>query len=317
MIEIGYKLSSEEHGPRDLIRYARRAEDAGFTFAAISDHFHPWIDRQGHSPFVWAVLGGIAQATESLRILTGVTCPTIRTHPAIVAQAAATAGVLLDGRFTLGLGSGENLNEHVTGARWPAVAERLEMLEEAVAVIRSLWSGELRNHRGRHYRVENARIYDLPDEPIPIAIAGSGEGSASLAGRVGDAFIGLAPDSELLEVFAESGGDGKPCYAEINVCWAIDVQDARDTVMEWWPVTGMKGQLMQELALPSHFKAAAEMVQQDDALETVVVGPDAEEYLAEIRKFADAGYEQVWLHQIGPDQNGFFEFFEKQLAPKL
>lgn len=317
MIEIGYKLSSEEHGPSELVRYARRAEDAGFTFAAISDHFHPWTDKQGHSPFVWAVLGGIAQATKELRVLTGVTCPTIRVHPVIVAQAAATTAVMFGGRFTLGLGTGENLNEHITAQRWPALPERLEMLEEAVEVIRGLWKGGLFSHRGRHYTVENARIYDLPQEKIPIAIAGSGPKSAGLAGRIADGFVGLAPDEDLLAKFSASGGEGKPRYAEINVCWAEKEADARNTVMEWWPMSGIKGQLMQELALTSDFAAAGEMATEDDVMETVVAGADPEAYLAEIRKFSGAGYTHIWLHQIGPDQEGFFNFFERQIAPKL
>jgi coenzyme F420-dependent glucose-6-phosphate dehydrogenase len=317
MIEIGYKLSSEEHGPRDLVHNARRAEEAGFAFGAISDHFHPWIDKQGHSPFVWGVLGGISQTTKKLRVLTGVTCPTIRIHPVIVAQAAATAAVMFEGRFTLGLGTGENLNEHITAQRWPALPERLEMLEEAVGVIRGLWNGGLFSHRGRHYSVENARIYDLPDGSIPIAIAGSGPKSAGLAGRVGDGFVGLAPDGDLLDKFSAAGGEGKPRYAEINVCWAEKEDVARSTVMEWWPMSGIKGQLMQELALTSDFAAAGDMATEDDVMETVVVGPDPEGYLEEIRKFSDAGYDHIWLHQIGPDQEGFLDFFEKQIAPKL
>ncbi|MDQ3985423.1 MAG: TIGR03557 family F420-dependent LLM class oxidoreductase [Actinomycetota bacterium] len=317
MIKLGYKLSSEEHGPTELVGFAGRAEEAGFSFAAVSDHFHPWIDRQGHSPFVWAVLGGVAQVTERLEILTGVTCPTIRIHPAIVAQAAATAAVMLPGRFTLGVGSGENLNEHVVGARWPELDVRLEMLEEAMEVLRKLWSGGLQSFHGRHYTVENARLFDLPDASVPIAVAASGAKSAALAGRLGDAFIGLAPEEDLLEKFAEAGGRGKPRYAEINVCYAEDDAEARKTAFEWWPVTGVKGQLMQDLPLPSHFEAAAEMIHEEDALETVVTGADPEEHLAEIRKFADAGYDRIWVHQIGPDQEGFFNFYEKQVLPKI
>ena len=171
MTEFGYWLSSEEHAPLDLVRNAARAEELGFSFAMISDHFHPWIDAQGQSPFVWSVLGGIAQATERLQVATGVTCPLIRTHPAIVAQAAATVGVMLPGRFTLGLGTGENLNEHVLGDRWPAPDERIEMLEEAIEVIRLLWAGGEKTHRGKHYTVDHARLYTLPEQPIPIAVA--------------------------------------------------------------------------------------------------------------------------------------------------
>src|SRR5881394_2507316 len=196
MLEIGYSLSSEEHTPDDLIHYAHRAEESGFSFALISDHFHPWTNKQGQSPFVWSVIGGIAQATEKLRLGTGVTCPTIRIHPAIIAQAAATSQVMMEGRFFLGVGTGEELNEHVTGATWPGPLKRLEMLEEAVEVLRLLWQGGYQSHYGTHYTVEQARIYTLPDEPPPIAIAAAQPKAAELAGRLGDALIGVSPEGE-------------------------------------------------------------------------------------------------------------------------
>ena len=256
MTKFGYKISSEEHGPQELVDYARRAEQAGFGFAAISDHFHPWVTAQGHSSFVWAVLGGIAQATDRIDIVTGVTCPSVRIHPAVVAHAAATAGVMLEGRFALGVGSGENLNEHILGDRWPEAPVRLEMLEEAVEVIRMLWEGGQKSHHGRHYTVENARIFDLPERPIPIMVAGSGRLSTTLAGRIGDGFVGLAPDAEMLKTFDDSGGAGKPRYSEVNVCWADDKEQARNTVMEYWPVAGVKGQLMQELPVPALVRAS-------------------------------------------------------------
>ena len=317
MARFGYKLSSEEHPPGDLVAYARRAEAIGFEFAAVSDHFHPWTSTQGHSPFVWCVLGALAQATDRIELLTGVTCPTIRMHPAVVAHAAATAAVMLPGRFTLGVGSGEYLNEHVTGDRWPEVDVRLEMLEEAVAVMRLLWRGGLQSHHGRHYTVENARLYDLPGDPIPIAVAASGKKSGKLATRIGDALVSVAPDPDLARSFADEAGSSKPRYAEVNVCWAADESEARKTTMEWWPVAGFKGQLMQELALPSLFEAGAEMVHEEDAVATVACGPDPEVHVEEIRKFVDAGYDHVWIHQIGPDQNGFFDFYEKEVLPRL
>src|SRR6266480_606206 len=195
-MEIGYALASEEHGPNDLVRNARAAEEAGFTFALISDHFHPWVDTQGQSPFVWSVIGAIAQATERLELGTGLTCPTTRIHPAIIAHAAATVAAMMPGRFFLGVGTGENLNEHVTGARWPLPWERLEMLEEAVDVIRKLWSGEEITHRGEHYTVEEARLYTLPDERPEIYVAASKPQAAELAGRIGDGLISTAPNEE-------------------------------------------------------------------------------------------------------------------------
>src|SRR3954468_13496801 len=201
MAELGYALSSEEHTPNDLVRNARRAEEAGFTFALISDHFHPWTDRQGQSPFVWSVIGGIAHATERLRLGTGVTCPTIRIHPAIVAQAAATSAAMMPGRFFLGVGSGENLNEHILGDRWPFPDERIEMLQEAAAVIGQLWEGGYQTHRGKHYRVEKARIYTLPEELPEIAVAAAGPVAAEVAGRTGDALVAVAPEQELVDEF--------------------------------------------------------------------------------------------------------------------
>jgi coenzyme F420-dependent glucose-6-phosphate dehydrogenase len=202
---IGYALSTEEHGPGELVRYARLAEEAGFEFAVISDHYHPWIDRQGESAFVWSIIGAIANATDRLRLGTGVTCPTIRLHPAIIAQAAATAATLLPGRFFLGVGSGENLNEHVVGERWPPVAVRLEMLEEAIEAIRELWSGALVSHRGKHYTVENARLYTLPDEPPPLVVAAAGPNAAALAGRLGDGLVGVSPQKGFVQ--RRDGGD--------------------------------------------------------------------------------------------------------------
>jgi coenzyme F420-dependent glucose-6-phosphate dehydrogenase len=314
--EIGYTLSGEEQGPRDLVRLASRAEDVGFGFAMISDHFHPWIDRQGHSPFVWGVLGGIAESTERLRVGTGVTCPLIRIHPAIVAHAAATAAVMLDGRFMLGLGTGENLNEHVLGERWPPADERLEMLEEAVEVIRLLWEGGPQTHRGPHYRVENARIYDLPEQAIPILIAAKGERAGTLAGRVGDGLVGVAPEEELIRTFERAGGEGKPRYGQLHVCWAEDEAEARKTATEWWPNTSVPGELGVELPLPRHFEQAAEVVREEDVAGSVVCGPDPEAHLEAIRSYLDAGYDHVYLHQVGPDQEGFFRFYEREVLPK-
>lgn len=315
--EIGYKLSSEEHPPNDLVRFAARAEEIGMSFGLISDHYHPWIDRQGHSPFVWSVIGGIAHATERLTIGTGVTCPTIRMHPAVVAQAAATSAAMLPERFFLGVGSGENLNEHVLGDKWPAAATRLEMLEEAVEVIRKLWEGRLVSHSGRHYSVENARLYTRPDRPPPLLVAASGPKAARLAGRIGDGLVAVAPDEKTVKLFDEAGGAGKPRYSEVQVCWAPTEAEARKIALEWWPNVGLKGQLSQELALPAHFQAATDMVSEQDVAEAVSCGPDPEVHVAGIKKFADAGFDHLAVHQIGPDQDGFFDFYAEEVLPRL
>jgi coenzyme F420-dependent glucose-6-phosphate dehydrogenase len=314
--ELGYSLSSEEHGPRDLVRFAKAAEDAGFTYALISDHYHPWADAQGNSPFVWSVIGGIAQATERIRLGTGVTCPTMRIHPAIIAQAAATSAAMMPGRFFLGVGTGENLNEHILGAKWPAPDERLEMLEEAVEVIRLLWQGGYQTHRGRHYTVEQARIYTLPEQLPEIAVAAAQPRAAELAGRIGDAFVAVEPNGQLVQNFEQNGGSGKPRYGHLTACWAETEDEAKRIAHENWPNAGLEGPLSQELALPAHFEAAAGMVEPDDLAETMPLGPDPERYLEQITAFEDAGFDHVYIHQVGNDQEGFMRFARRELMPK-
>jgi len=313
MTEIGYALSSEEHSPSDRVRHAKAAEEAGFSFALVSDHYHPWVDRQGHSPFVWSTIGGISQVTDSLRLGTGVTCPTTRIHPAVIAQAAATSACLMPGRFFLGVGTGENLNEHILGDRWPAHDERLEMLEEAVAIIRELWQGGLVTHRGKHYTVDRARLYTVPDEPPPIAVAAAGQNAAELAGRIGDALVAVSPDEELVQTFEDAGGAGKPKYGQVTVCWAEDEEEAARTAYEIWPNATTPGDLSQELALPRHFRQASENVTVEDIAESVVCGPDPEKHRERIQEFVDAGFDHVYVHQIGPDQDGFMRFYEREI----
>ena len=314
-ITLGYALSSEEHAPSDLVRYATRAEDAGFGFAMISDHFHPWIDRQGNAPFVWSVLGGIAASTSRIPVGTGVTCPLIRIHPAIIAQAAATTAAMMPGRFWLGLGTGENLNEHVIGGEWPPHERRTEMLEEAVAVIRELWKGDLVTHDGDYYEVVNARLYTLPDKPPPILVAASGTQSAELAGRIADGLIATSPDKELVAAFRKGGGEGKTRIGQLSTCWAKDAAAARRTAHEWWPTAAIPGASGQELALPSHFEELAELVDEEAVAKSVVCGPDPDPVLEKIRSFEDAGFDRVYVHQVGPDQDGFLRFAERELLP--
>ena len=316
-VELGYALSSEEHPPEDLVRDAVRAEEAGFDFIGISDHYHPWTRTQGHSPFVWGVLGAIAHATERIPVGTGVTCPTIRIHPAVIAQAAATAACLMPGRFFLGVGSGEALNEHVLGDRWPPAPVRLEMLEEAVQVIRLLWQGGSQDHSGKHYTVEDATVFDLPDQLPAIVVAGAGPKAASLAGRVGDGFWGTKPDSKALETFEAEGGRGKPRYGQITVCWATDEAQARKTAFEVWPNAGITGQLSQDLPTPKHFEEAAEMLTEEDLAEKLVCGPDVAKHVELVRQYAGAGYSHLYIHQVGPDQEGFIRFWEAELRPAL
>ncbi len=317
MVELGYALSSEEHQPNDLVDFARRAEDAGFSFAMISDHFHPWIDAQGQSPFVWSVLGGIARATTKIRVGTGVTCPTIRVHPAIVAQAAATVGAMMPGRFFLGVGTGENLNEHVVGERWPSANERRDMLEEAIAVIRELWQGGLRSYEGRYYRAIDARLYTLPEDPIDLMVAAAGEMSAELAGRAGDGLITTASDPKLLAAFDEAGGSGKPRIGQYVCCWAASEEEARKTAHSIWPLAAIHGDMQQELPLPRHFEQASSLVTPDDVAMSILCGPDPEPHLAKIRELTEAGFSHIYVHQVGHDQEGFFRFFADEVMPNV
>jgi G6PDH family F420-dependent oxidoreductase len=316
-MELGFALSSEDHPPNELVRQAQIAERAGFTFALVSDHFHPWVAEQGHSPFVWSTLGGIAQATEKIRLGTGVTCPLIRIHPAIVAQAAATVAAMMPGRFFLGVGTGENLNEHVTGARWPLAGERLEMLEEAVEVIRKLWSGDEITHRGEHYTVEQARLYTLPDEPPEIYVAASKPQSAELAGRVGDALVSTAPDEELVETFEEAGGRGKPKLGMIHVAYDEDEEAGRERAHRLWPNLALAGSGGQELPAPRDFEESAANVTVEDVAASTPAGPDPEPYLELIRSYEDAGFTHVYVHQIGDNQEEFAEFARRELMDRL
>jgi G6PDH family F420-dependent oxidoreductase len=314
-MKLGYFLSAEEHPPNDLVRNARAAEEAGFSFAMISDHFHPWNDEQGHSPFVWSVLGGIAATTERLELITGVTCPTIRIHPAIIAQAAATTGAMMPGRFSLGVGTGENLNEHVLGDTWPSADERLEMLEEAIDVIRQLWEGGLTSYRGIHYRVENARIYTLPERLPPIVVAAAGSQAASLAAGVGDGLVATSPDQDVVSSYRDAGGDG-PRYGKVTVCWADDEAEARRTAHRTWPQTAIPGQASQELPLPKHFEEVSRLATEDEVVKSIVCGPDVERHVEAIRAFADAGFDHVAVHQVGPDQRGMLRFYRERVLPE-
>jgi coenzyme F420-dependent glucose-6-phosphate dehydrogenase len=314
-MRLGYTLSSEEFDAPSLVAQAERAEKAGFAFASISDHFHPWIDEQGESPFVWGSLGAISQRTERIELITGVTCPTTRIHPAIVAQAAATAASLLPGRFSLGVGTGENLNEHILGGRWPGVVERQDRLEEAIEVIRELWEGELTSHRGKHFMVENARLYSLPEEPPPLLVAVAGESSVELAAQRGDGLIGTAPISESVEQFRSEGGAGKPTYGQLHVCWAEEEDAAKELALKQWPNGAISGSYFLELPLPAHFEEAAETLNEEDIAKSMVCGPDPERHRAAIQEYVEAGYDHVYVHQIGPDQEGFLQFYEREVLP--
>ncbi len=316
MVEIGYKLAGEEHGPLDLVCYARQAEDAGFPFAMISDHYHPWIGREGQSPFVWATIGGISQVTTNLRLATGVTCPTVRIHPAIIAQAAATAAAMMPGRFILGLGTGENINEHILGDRWPPAPVRTEMLEEAVEIIRNLWQGGMKSYYGYFYTVENAQVFTLPENLPPIMIAAEGPISASAAGRIGDGFINAGHEAEKnLVAFRKMGGEGKPAYLEMSVCWGDTEETARRTAYERWPTSANTGEMNRILPTPAHYEQLAKMATEDDVAAHVPCGPDPEPMIKKIEEGIRKGFDNICIHQIGQEQREFLEFAKKEILP--
>src|SRR4051794_22114579 len=315
-MELGVAFSSEELGPNEIIRYTAQAEEAGFTTGWVSDHFHPWIDEQGSSPFVWSVLGGIAQATERIRFGTGVTCPSFRIHPAVMAQAAATTQCMFEGRFWFGVGSGEALNEHIVGSKWPETRLRLEMLEEAIGVIRLLWSGKQESHYGKHFTVENARIYTLPDVLPPIIVSAFGEASVEVAARCGDGLVSTKPDPGLLERYERAGGRG-PRLAQVKVAWDQSSRNAEDLAYRLWPTSGLEGELSQVLPTPAHFEQAASPLHREDIVGSFPCGPDPQRHLEAINKYRDAGYDEIYVTQVGPNQEGFLRFYEREIFPAL
>ncbi|MFI0900469.1 TIGR03557 family F420-dependent LLM class oxidoreductase [Streptomyces sp. NPDC020983] len=316
MTRYGYFLSSEEFTPRELLDQARMAEQAGFEALAISDHFHPWNDQQGESGFVWSVIGALSQVT-SLPVTTLVTCPTVRMHPVVNAQAAATSATLLDGGFRFGVGTGEALNEHVTGGAWPDAPARMHMLEEALQIIRKLFTGERVTHRGPHYTVENARLYTLPGEPPPLYVSGFGPQAAALAGRIGDGFVTMQPDADLVAGFRRGGGGDKPVLGGLKVCWDTDRERAIDTVHRLWPNEQLPGELAQVLPTPEHIEQASSLVRRETVAAAGTFGDDPEEHVRAIRAYAEADFDEVYVAQIGPDQQQFFDAYRSKVLPAL
>jgi G6PDH family F420-dependent oxidoreductase len=316
MVTIGYFLSSEEHSGSELVTMAAAAERAGFTKASISDHYHPWLSEQGNSPFVWPVLGAMAEATRHLEITTAVVCPTVRMHPAIVAQASATAQQLLGGRLRLGVGTGEALNEHITGRRWPPPRVRVDMLAEAVDVIRRLWSGQTVNHHGPHYTVENARLWTLPDTPPPLLMSAFGSTSIALATRVADGFYVPRLAGEALGRYREHGGKG-PAVGQLKVCYDEDEERAVATAHALWRHELIPGPAAQDLPTPTHFNEAASIVTPAMVAERYACGPSLDRHLEAIRRYADAGFDEVHVMQIGPRQQEMIDFYARRVLPEF
>jgi G6PDH family F420-dependent oxidoreductase len=318
MVEWGYTMMCEQTGPRALVDDVIRAEQAGFDFSVISDHYFPWLDEMGHSPYAWSVLGAAAWATERIGLMTYVTCPTFRYHPAVVAQKAATVQLLSQGRFTLGLGAGENLNEHIVGGGWPGADIRHERLVESVEIIRALFDGGYVNYRGQHFQAESAKLWDLPDSPPPIGIAVSGKQSCDLAGRLADVMIAVEPEASLIEMFDAAGGSGKPRVGQVPVCFDDD-RDAgmkrAHSLFRWF---GGGWKVNAELPGPAGFDAASQYVTPEDVAEQIPCGRDVDEFVEKIRPFADAGFSHVALVQIGGEhQQSFTEWAKAELLPKL
>jgi G6PDH family F420-dependent oxidoreductase len=316
MTQYGYSLMCELHHPNDLLAQAARAEQAGFDFLTISDHFHPWLYSHEHSPYAWSVLGALAATTERIELVSLVTCPTVRYHPVIVAQKAATVAAMSGGRFHLGLGAGENLNEHVIGRGWPPVSVRHEMLEEAIEIMRALWSGGYHSHHGRHFTVDDARIFTLPDEPPPIHVAVSGSPSIALAARHAEGMVATQPDPALTREFDEATGAGRPKYGQLTVSVGDDESEARRLAHEVFRFSAPGWKVMSELPNPINFEAATAHVTEDDMAELVSSGPDPDAHVEAIRKWTEAGFDRVAIVQVG-DPERFFTAWEQELRPRL
>jgi G6PDH family F420-dependent oxidoreductase len=316
MAKFGYKLMTEEHGPKQLVENAVRAEAAGFHFTGASDHFHPWLGSQGHAPFAWSVLGAIAHATSTIGIATGLTCPIIRYHPAIIAQAAATIAVMSDNRFTFAIGAGERLNEHVTGARWPSIPERHAMLGEAIDIFRLLWKGGVHTWKGEYYVLDHAQLYDVPDQPIPLIVGVSGEHSIALAAQKADGIMATEPEAELTRGYADAGGKG-PVYGEITLAWAPSEEEGLKLAHDRFRFASLGWPVMSELPSVAAFEAATKTVRPEDLAKSIPAGPDVAKHVEAIRKFVDAGFDHLAIVGAGDDQEGFIGFCEKELLPAL
>lgn len=318
MVRFGYTMMTEQAGPQDLVTHLVRAEEAGFDFSVTSDHYFPWLDEQGHSSYAWSVLGAAAQATSQIPLMTYVTCPTMRYHPAVVAQKAATMQLLSGGRFRLGLGSGENLNEHVVGGGWPAADVRQEMLAEAVEIIRALFDGGYVNHRGTHFDVESAKLWDLPESPPPIGVAVSGRQSCELAGRLADLMIAVEPDAHLVTAFDENGGQGKPRVGQLPVCHDPDRDAAARRAHEQFRWFGGGWKVNSELPGTAAFASASKYVREEDVAGSIPCGDDPEVFAEAVRPYVEAGFTEIALVQVGgASQLPYLDWAEKTLLPVL
>jgi G6PDH family F420-dependent oxidoreductase len=315
MVDFGYFLSSEELGPQTIVDLGAQVQHAGLDRVWISDHFHPWLEQQGESPFVWSVLGALAATTE-LTLTTAVTCPIMRIHPVVIAQAVATVELLAPGRFRFGVGTGERLNEHVTGAHWPPVSTRLAMLEEALAIMRRLWAGETVNHDGEHFVVETATVFSRPETPPPVLVSAFGPQATDVAARIGDGYVSTSPDAELLVRYREKGGEGIS-QAGTKICWAPSEAEGVATARRTWGHSAIGGPASQELAVPEHFQPLADAVSDEQIADSVACGPDAGKAAESIRVYVDAGFDEVYVAQMGPRQDEGLRFLVDEVLPRV
>jgi coenzyme F420-dependent glucose-6-phosphate dehydrogenase len=318
MLRIGYTLSSEEHAPNTLIKNAALAEEAGFDFVSISDHYHPWVDSQGQSPLVWSVIGGIAQVTKKINVMTGVTCPILRIHPAIIAQAAATSQDMLEGRFILGIGTGELLNEHVIGQSWPPINVRQEMITEATHIIRLLLKGGYQTFWGKFFNLDSARIYTLPKSQVPIFMAASGPESTRIASKIADGFICTSPDSKLTKIFDKtSKKKHRPKIAQFHVCFDKSIEKAKKIMTKVWPNSALPEPLNTELRLPKDFQSSISALSEEQILKGTPLGDNHEAIIQKIKEFQKAGFDQIYIHNVGPNQSEFIQFANRNVLPSF
>jgi G6PDH family F420-dependent oxidoreductase len=317
MAQFGYTLYCEGNPPKDLVLQAVAAERAGFDFLVISDHYHPWLTNQEHSAFAWSVLGAVAQATERIKLATMVTCPIIRYHPAIVAQMAATVAVLSDERFTLGLGAGERLNEHIVGRGWPPVHVRHEMLREAIEVIGKLWDGGYVSHRGEHFVVEDARVFDLPEQPIKTFVAAGGPRAARLAAEVADGVCATEPSGDIMSAYLEAGGQRETTWGQVVLAWAADDESGLADAHAQFRFAAGGWKVQSELPNPVNFDAATQTVSPSDLADAIPAGPDADRHAEAIKAYLDLGYEHIAFAYPGSDTDGFMQFWNEELHPRL
>jgi G6PDH family F420-dependent oxidoreductase len=316
-VKIGYFLSSEEYTPAQLIEQARLAEESGFDGLWISDHYHPWNDEQGQSALVWSSIGAISQVCD-LPVTTAVTCPTVRIHPAVIAQAAATSAVLLNGRFTLGIGTGEALNEHILGDPWPTIDVRLEMLEEAVEIMRRLWTEDgFVSHYGKHYTVDNARIYTKPDSALPIYMSGFGPKATDVAARIADGYITTSPDKELRQRFRNNGGGDKPTQAGFKVSYAPTEEEGVEQAHRIWRNSGLPGELSQVLPSPRHFEQASKLVTKEMTAKSVTCGSKADHHVEAFEPYVEAGFDEIYVANMGPHSVDMMKLYRDEVLPEL